>query len=301
MTATATRARRDGGLAPGTYDMPAAAYHADPCEQPSLSASVAALLCQRSPKHAWAAHPRLNPAHERVDKQVFDVGTASHAMLLQGEDICEPVDAPDWRTKVAREARDAIRERGKIPLLLDQWERVREMVAAVRPQLELVDAAPPLLAAGKAEQTLVWQERGVTCRARLDWLHDDRRAIDDLKSTSRSAHPADWARSSLWGIGADIQAAFYRRGLRALTGADADFRWCVVETAPPYAVSVISLSQSALALANDKVNWAITTWGECLRSGNWPAYGTEVAYAEAPPWEEARWLELRQYDPEDGR
>ena len=49
---------------PGVYSLPDDAYHADPCPGPSLSSSVAKLMLDRSPLHAWHAHPRLNPNFE---------------------------------------------------------------------------------------------------------------------------------------------------------------------------------------------------------------------------------------------
>jgi hypothetical protein len=123
-TPAPTRAR---GLRPGIHAIPAGRYHADPCSKPSLSASIAKILCEESPLHAWHRHPRLNPDFERVESATFDVGTAAHAMLLEGTDVCIAVDAPDWRTKAAKEQRDAIRQIGRIPLLIEQWDRVNEL------------------------------------------------------------------------------------------------------------------------------------------------------------------------------
>jgi hypothetical protein len=226
----------------GVNNIDAADYHDDPCEQPSLSASIAAILCTQTPAHAWVAHPRLNPHFERHEEQKFDVGTAAHSLLLEGESAVRVVYADDWRTKEAKELRDEARAHNQIPLLEKHWAAVQAMAAAVRTQLERVDAVPPLFTDGKPEQTLVWEEAGVTCRARLDWLRDDYQAADDLKTTSRTANPEQWARS-LFGSGRDVQAAFYRRGIRAVTGVDADFRYCIVETYPPFALSVVSLAR----------------------------------------------------------
>ena len=280
-------------LPAGIHDITAAAYHADPCADPSLSASVAHLLCSRSPRHAWAAHPRLNPDFERTERAMFDIGTVAHSALLLGEASCYVVDAPNWQTKAAKEERDRARELGLTPLLTHQAEEINAMVAAVRPQLEAFDADPPLLTDGKPEQTLIWEEDGVTLRARADWLRDDFSAIDDLKTTSGSGHPQDWTHRRLWDIGADIQAAFYMRGLRALAGTEPEFRFCVVESSPPYAVSVIGLAPSALELANEKVDHAIAKWRECMERDEWPAYMGRVAYAETPAWQEAQWMEAR--------
>lgn len=275
----------------GIHDgIPADAYHADPCEQPSLSASIATILCTSSPAHARAAHPKLNPGLDRDEESKFDIGTAVHALLLQGDDIAVVVDAPDWRTKEAKEQRDAARANGYVPLLVEQWQRVQEMVAAARVQLAAHAAQPTPFTAGKPEQTLVWEDGGVWCRARIDWLHDDLTAIDDFKSTGASADPQRWVRTA-YGIGADVQVAFYLRGCEAVFGSRPEWRYVVQETTAPYALSVVDLAPSALALAGDKVEHAIRTWRECLRSGVWPGYDRRVASLELPLWAESQWLD----------
>lgn len=285
-------------MKPGIHTMPAADYHADPAKAPSLSSHIAHLLCERSAWHAWAAHPKLNPDFEPSEDSKFDPGTAAHALLLQGEKIVHVVEADSWRKKDAQEVRDKARENGLVPLLTHQWEEVQRMVAAIEAQLPQLDVDPPLLTDGEPEQTLVWQEpNGVWCRARLDWLRTDGRAIDDLKTTSRNADPRQWARTTMWSIGGDVQAAFYLRGVRAVGGPQAQFRFVLAETEPPYAVSVVSPSQSVLELANAKVEWAIERWAECLEADEWPGYPPQVVHAELPEWAHARWLE-RTYDPE---
>lgn len=278
----------------GIFTIPSADYHSDPCQRPSLSASIAHVLCSQSPRHAWTAHPKLNPDFVREEKGAWDVGSAAHALLLEGrevEDVVVVVNAPDWRTKAAKEVRDAARADGKIPLLSKTVGDVIAMLRAAREQLDAIDAEPPLFAVGKAEQTLIWEEpNGVTCRALVDWLRDDATTIDDFKTTSASAEPERWTRT-LFGIGSDVQVAFHLRGLQALTGERAVMRYVVQETYPPYALSVISLGPDVLAVADAKVEHAIKRWRECLETDTWPAYPTEVCFAELPSYEEARWLE----------
>lgn len=277
-------------LEAGIHQISADVYHADPGAQPSLSASIAHTLLARSPQHAWWEHPRLNPMRRPRASGTLDNGTAAHALLFEAQ---KPVivDADDWRTKAAREARDEARAAGKVALLAKDAVVVQAMCDAIRRQLDQLECDPRPFTAGKPEQSLIWQEpNGVTCRARLDWLRDDRTAIDDLKTTT-TASPREWTRRRLWEDGKDIQAAFYLRGLRALTGSDAVWRFVVVENRPPYALSVIGLAPDALALANAKVETAIQTWARCLETDEWPAWPTQVCYAELPPWEEARWLE----------
>jgi PDDEXK-like domain of unknown function (DUF3799) len=276
----------------GIFALDAKRYHADPCPEPSLSKSSAHLICSRSPKHAWLQHPRLNPDWEPVQRTHFDIGTAAHAILLEGDEtIVEIVDADSWRTNAAQEERTRIRRAGRIPLLAKDAGSVGGMVASVREQLAGRDDDPPLLTDGKPEQTLLWRDQGVWCRARPDWLSDDRRAIDDLKTTSGSADPQQWARNRLWDIGADLQAALYCHGVRALAGIRPEFRLIVVETDPPHGLSVLTLAPSAMELAQRKLDYALATWRECLQSGDWPGYPREIAHVELPGWEESRWLE----------
>lgn len=277
----------------GVFNVPAGIYHDDKVadnDSPSLSASIAHILCTQSPAHAKAAHPKLNPDLVREEEDKFSIGTCAHALLLQGDDIAVVVDAPDWRTKTAQEERDTARATGRVPLLAGQWERVQAMVKSAREQLVSHEAAPPLFTEGAAEQTLVWDDGGVLCRARLDWLRDDHATIDDYKSTSASADPAKWVRTA-YGFGADVQVAMYLRGAEAILGVRPEFRYVVQETYPPYALSVVNLAPSALAIADDKVTHALATWKRCLEADEWPAYGSRVASLEIPTFAELSWLE----------
>jgi len=278
----------------------AAQYHADDLgDTPTLSASVAHILCTQSPAHARAAHPKLNPQHVRQDEQRFDVGTAAHALLLEGREAVQVVDAADWRTKEAKLLRDDAREQNRIPLLAAQWADVQAMCESVREQLAGIECAPPLFVDGKPEQPISWEDDyGVMCRALVDWLHDDFTAIDDLKTTARSANPEGWTRTTMLSIGADIQACFYTRGIEKITGVRPEFRFVIAETSEPFAVSVVSPGPEMMALAEKKVAYALRVWAQCLRNGVWPAYPARVAYAELPGWEESRWLEkeLREGD-----
>lgn len=276
-------------------DITAAQYHADPCERPSLSASIARTLVGQSPAHAKAAHPKLNPEWAPVFDDKFDMGTVIHGILLDGDTYAtDKVDLclfDNWMTKAAKEQKAAAYEAGKVPLLAKHFERAERIAAHVADQLEWLEVELPMLHDGKPEQTLVWDDHGVQCRARLDWLRDDHAAIDDLKTTGKSADPDAFIRGNLFKLGYDIQAAFYLRGLEAVTGAQAEFRFLIVETAAPYAVSVVALEPGAMAIANRKVDYALKTWATCLRENAWPAYPTRVCYAEMPAWEESRWLE----------
>jgi hypothetical protein len=267
------------------------AYHADLVDdEPTLSRSVAHLLCTSSPAHARAAHPRLADKPARKDSDAMDFGTQVHDLLLRGTDRAVVVDANDWRTKAAKEQRDQARDLGHVPLLSKDWERAQQLVDAAREQFADHDAHPPLLEDGAAEQTIVWRDQGVLCRCKLDWLRTDREAVDDLKTVGRTAEPAEFGRS-LFGNGYDLQAAMYSRAVLALTGRRPDFRFIAIETSPPFQLSVVMLAPDALALADRKLDFALDVWRRCLAAGEWPGYPNRVAHVEAPPWAESQWFD----------
>jgi hypothetical protein len=219
-------------------------------------------------------------AIETTDK--FDIGTVAHQMLLEGEDSCVVIDAADWRTSAAKAERDAVRAIGKTALLTRQYEAVCEMVTAFREQ------RPDAFTDGEPEQTIIWQEDDLWCRARLDWLRYSGK-IEDYKTTSASANPERWGRA-IFDTGYDIQAAHYMRAVETL-GFPPSFVFHVQETEPPYLVSTLALAPSTALLAEKKRLYALEAWRNGLRKNSWPGYPKRTAYVELPSWHETLWLE----------
>jgi hypothetical protein len=271
---------------PGLYQMPLIEYIADPCPEPSLSASVAHKLITASPIHSFIYHPRLNPGGAREESTKMDLGTICHGILLEGDESrLVIIEADDYRTKVAQETRDAARLAGLVPVLAGKMGQVREIVEAAKSHIansELKDAFTPT--AGKPEQTIVWQEGGVWLRSRPDWLTNDHRLILDYKTTAGSAEPTAWTRTLL-GNGNDLQAAMGLRGIHALDPkAGCQFVFLVQEQDPPYAMSFVGLSPAFLEMAEHKLTRAIRLWGDCTLTNTWPGYPSRVAWVEPPAW-----------------
>lgn len=272
----------------GVHNLSREDYDADPAPEPSLSSSIAKLLINRSPAHARLAHPRLNPEHEQTHDRKYDLGTLCHAMLLGEQHKIVAIDAADFRTKAAKAAREEALEEGRVPALAHMVEQANTMAKSARRQLDASEHKDAFQE-GVPEQTLVWQEGAVWCRARLDWLpHDQTPIFYDYKTTGASANPIEWERT-LYNTGGDIQEAFYRRGIQAVFGHPfVQFFFVVQETEPPYALSVCALSGEAQALADQKVMRAIGIWNWCLEHKRWPGYSRETAYIFPPVWEQRR-------------
>jgi hypothetical protein len=287
---------------PGFYSISADEYHADPCEIPSLSSGILETLLFRSPLHARQKHPRLNPAFVSEEKKCFDLGRAAHGIFLEDdEESLVVIDAPAYNRKMSdgrnsSDVRDEAYAAGKTPLLRAQYEEVRAMVDAGRAQLREFEGCEHVFdpAHGQAEQTMIWEEDGFFFRCRPDWLQDDLQAVYDLKTTGRTAEPHTWARTGLWPHNG-VQAAFYLRGLRALGIASeaTAFRFVAIETASPYAISIVEMTPAALDLAERQVSRAVDLWKRCLANDEWPGYPRQIFYADAPAWEAMRW-EMRE-------
>jgi hypothetical protein len=281
--------------APGIYEMTAEEYHSLILPTPALSASIIKILVDQSCLHAWHAHPALNPnwAEQQDDKEEkFDIGTAAHALILEGIDKIVEIDAPDWRKKETKELRDLAYAEGKIPLLKKHASDVRNMVNQAHKSIaECSNLCGVTLADGRPEMTLIWEEDGIWCKARTDWLHNDNELIIDLKSTQGSADPYTATRRVMDQMMGDVQEAWYKRGLQKITGKDAAFIFLVQESKAPYACSFIEPSATYLEIGKNKVEVAMGMWRQCLETGTFPGYSNQFFRPDPKNWVMQSWYD----------
>lgn len=262
------------------------AYHADAgSEPPSLNSGIAKILLEQSPMHAWMAHPRLNPNYRAEEDSRFDLGSAAHALLLEGAQAkIAVIEADDWRKKETKAQRDEARKSGLFPILAKHNKALVQMVDVAREYVAKSELAG-IFEQGKPEVKIRWQEGETHCRGMLDWLTDDNAIILDYK-TCANAQPEAFARQ-IASMSYDVQAAFYVRGVDTLASQPhqgARFVFLAQEIEPPYACSLVGMSEAFIEIANAKVTRAIELWRDCLSRNYWPAYGGRIAYAEPPMW-----------------
>lgn len=260
-------------------DLPEQDYHSHPALSHSGSKKLLPPYCP-----ALFRWEQENPPEP---KAVFDFGTAAHKLVLGvGCELVE-VEANDWRTNAAKEARDEARARGAVPLLSDDMRVVEAMALALRRH----PIASALLQddAGTPEASLFWRddETGVALRGRLDYLPNSgtrsRLLIADYK-TCASAHPSKFAKSAA-DYGYHSQAAWYLDGAQALgLGDDAAFLFIAQEKTPPYLVSVIELDAEALTLGRSRNRDAIDLYAACVAADTWPGYADDVVLVSLPRW-----------------
>jgi PDDEXK-like uncharacterized protein DUF3799 len=202
--------------------MPAIDNHA----MRALSASGAWLLAEECPaKFLWRSP--WNPLYVPEAKTDFDIGVAAHLAVLEPERQTQSMvlmEAGDYRTTKAREARDAARAEGKVPLLPYQFDIVRAIAGSIRAHPIAAEA----FRGGEAEVTLTWQdpETGIPCKARPDYLPVHGHWLVDLK-TAASANPRTW-RDQAYRLGYHARAAWYLDGAAAVLGEAPEEYWFVI-------------------------------------------------------------------------
>ena len=275
-------------LGVGIHDIPAERYHADPCETPSLTRSIAHTILSQSLMHAWHQHPALNPNYRPRHESRFDIGSAAHAILFGGYEKLCIVNANDWRTLDAKAARHSARANNLTPVLKKDEISIRKM-ADVCHEAIADSELKGVFDDGWVERVLIWKESGVLCRVMVDWINPKMEMVVDYKTTADS-EPERWSRGHIRQLGYDLQQDFYSRAVLEHYGIDpytqkTTFVFIVQEVRPPYAVSFVSLNEQYKLLAHDRMDRALALWSECLADDKWPGYPKRVAYAEPPKWE----------------
>lgn len=269
-------------------DMPADIYHADPCESPSLSSSMAATFITSQPCHVLLNSKRLNPAWSEESSDAKDKGQIMHDIVLMGEHRAEILDFADWRTNAAKDARAAAAANGKIAVLSKDWPEYEVMRGQLFKQIDCHEEHFDALRGGDFESSLFWEESGTNFRCRFDHVNFESGWIDDYKTTGTSI--SQWIRSQLFGEAKDVQAALYERGYAAYKGTPPKgFRYIVQETYAPYCMAVVQLDTRSLQIGHQRLDWAVRQWNKCLSSGKWPGYEPKTHWASIPAYLETEW------------
>jgi hypothetical protein len=275
----------DAPPALGVHDWTADEYHRDPLRPWGGSVSSTTLrhiLWEDGGSPAQVRHERLHPEH----KDAYDFGSVAHRMILgKGEEI-RVVDAGDWKTKAAQQARKDAREQGAVPVLRKDFARARRLMHAV---LRHWDAGP-LFHPGRGvpERSTLWvdDQTGRYCRAMLDrYPNPDwpgRPIAVDLKTTV-SVQTRALVRTVVK-YGYDQQAAHYLDGLAKDGLVDAGFVFVFAESKPPHLVRVVQLAEHWVERGRRRNREALDLLDRCLDLDDWPGAPPGLLTLDPPGW-----------------
>ena len=250
---------------PGFYpDIPEAEYHSD---RDSLSVSGAKVLLKAPALFRWQQD---NPVH----KDVFDFGSAAHALVLgAGMESIYVAPFADWKTKAAQAM-------GLSPILPSDWLKVCDMADV----LSSHRLATRLLSEGQPEVSAyaLDEATGVVRRGRFDWLGAE--ILTDYK-TAISSEPTAFVKAAA-NFGYHMQAAWYADLAADLDHPSAAFAFIVQEKEAPYIVTVIELPPELVDIGRARNCRALERFRDCTETGLWPGYVPDDTFAQpaAPRW-----------------
>jgi exodeoxyribonuclease VIII len=254
--------------------MPSVEYHSMPAANSSKLKEIL-----RSP-----AHVKFSIENGKTS-DAFVVGEAVHAAILEPLRFKEQyVTAPDVdrRTKDGRAAWQMFIDAnpGKIILTYDQMLSVSGMSESAMQHLMAHELIATLT---ETELTLVWEQIGVRCKARIDGYSLEHRAIIDLKTSGESVAPDAFART-VANLKYHVQAAWYIDAMRA-AGFDVEtVIFIAIEKSGPYGVACYSLDDQAIEEGRIAVARALPILANCMTTNDWPGYDQGVQTISLPKW-----------------
>lgn len=259
----------------GKYDMPNPAYH-------SMHWTLSSSGARNILKSAIRFH--YEQTHPKPQSKAFEDGTLWHAWMLEGGKNVEFVDAKNWLTKAAKQDKEDIKARGKIPALVDDKTTLEGALRALMSNPDAADLLNPLEGEAEASYFTTDSETGVMLRTRPDWLtwKNGKLTIVDYKTTT-DATPEGFTKSAA-SFGYHQQAAWYLDQLKAVYGVDdAEFVFIAQEKEPPYITGVYTLDMPALMEGQDANRDAINLFARYERDG-WPENCQGKTELSLPGW-----------------
>ncbi len=153
---------------------------------------------------------------------------------------------------------------GRLIISAEELAQAKRCVEAVKihPESAALFGEP-----GQSECTIVWEDpaTGVRCKARIDWLTS---VIVDLKTTQDASR----FETSIMSWHYDVQAAFYRRGILAITGELRGVALVAVESEQPHGVRAAEVDPEEINRADMMINEWLGKVRVCQESGVWSGY-----------------------------
>lgn len=262
---------RQAGIYP---DVDIEVYH----KEEGISSTGVSLLLDCPARYYHKYHVTQPEAKEQKE---FSVGRALHMYALEPDKFAMHFECMteevDLRTKQGRElyAETKAKAEGKHILRVEDTQKVVNMGNAIRKH--------PIwgkVGAGKAEQSVYWDDPifGTRLRSRPDFFNDN--VIVDIKTTESVKRFSQ----SIYSYGYHRQGAMQIDALHAIYGNDRPFILLVVEKTDPYLTACFTLDDLYIGQGRRDYQDACLTYNECVQTGVWPGYDTDVQMIRMPKW-----------------
>jgi hypothetical protein len=251
-----------------------------------------------------AKHYFKSPAHVKAymdqpdkDTDAMRLGRLQHMALLEPERFAdECIAQPDFGYLKKHDASGTTKEqgaankahkkaweeenKGRVHIPADDYKHIRGMCSAVWKHSE---TATLLKGVTQTEHILHWQDvpTGVWCKGLADALIGEK-VLLDIKTTQNAGYHAFQRSATNYHYYG--QMAYYMRGCQAMGMDVTRAVWVVIETAPPYAVRLYYMPESAVDRCNDLIEMFLKRHAVCQMTKQWPQYMETIQALEVPDW-----------------
>ncbi len=222
---------------------------------------------------------RKSPAHYKYALESpeqstpsLEFGTAFHTAILEPKKFWQNyrvMPSIDRRTKEGKIAYQELLASKKIFLSAEDYKAIEAMQASV-----LSNKYARVLLQGEVEKSYFWTDEftGIDCKCRADCRTDlkSTSVIVDLKSCSSAE--TDAFMRDCFRFGYDLQSAYYKTGVEAVTGKPHKFVFIAVEKTPPYAVNILEADEIFIKKGYDDMRLYLGMLKECRETGNYYGY-----------------------------
>ena len=221
----------------------------------------------RSGAHAFSAIT----GEQDPDTVAIERGSAFHSVVLEtGRVLAYPGKVRRGKEWDAFETENI----GSEILTATEYEKVMRMAEAVHKSRDAVD-----LLTGVRETMVEWRIFDQQCRGTPDVRNDSR--VVELKSCA-VAEPMRFTGQALR-MGYHAQLAWYLDGVLASgLGKPKDAFIVAVESAPPFPVTALRLTERAIEKGRGLYHLWLERFMGCERSGEWPGYVQSIIDLDVP-------------------
>ena len=227
-----------------------------------------------------------SPAHYKVfreQKEEFDKQRhffrSIHLAVLEPNKIQTHISIVDGHgaTKSVKEARELAVLSGKVCIDSEMADSLVE----IKKNVLFHEVSGSILENSSNEVSIFWhdEELDIPCKARIDIMTTQ--GTWDLKSFSK-LHNIKLLRSHILDMGYNIQAAWYRRGLKALGKGANEAGLILVNPEKPYNVATYKINEASIIYAQETINEAARRYKECRESGEFNVLNN-VHYDDSEP------------------
>lgn len=223
--------------------------------------------------------------HKSEASPAMILGSAVHTAVLESDKFADEYTVKplgtDRRTKAGKEAFESFEKAniGKTILGHEDWQLAKSMADRAKSH----PVFSKMLASGVAEVSFFAKSASeILVKARPDLYIPSTGLLVDLKTT-QDASPDAFIRTVI-NSKYHVQAAFHMEVVRWSGLPAAEFVFAAIEKEPPFEMGLYYLDPEMIAIGRGLAMEALTIYGRCMASGEWPGFPEKVTELKFPHW-----------------